>query len=94
MPFYAGLDWAANEHAVCVVDEKGNVKLRLVVKHTEEGLAGAVAKLRRFNDEAPLRIAIERPTGLVVDTLVDAGFQTPRVLSTPSWVHPIAAQRS
>lgn len=74
MSFFAGLDWAANEHAVCVVDDKGEVKLRLVVKHTEEGLAGAVSKLRRFADDAPLRIAIERPTGLVVDTLVEAGF--------------------
>jgi transposase len=72
--YFAGLDWAANEHAVCVIDDKGSVVLRLVVKHTEEGLAGAVTKLRRFAEEAPLRIAIERPTGLVVDTLVDAGF--------------------
>ncbi len=74
MSYFAGLDWAANEHAVCVIDDKGSVVLRLVVKHTEEGLTGAVAKLRRFTEEAPLRIAIERPTGLVVDTLVDAGF--------------------
>jgi transposase len=74
MPFFAGLDWAANEHAVCIVDERGDVKLRLVVKHTEEGLAGAVTTLRRFAEHEPLRVAIERPTGLVVDTLVEAGF--------------------
>lgn len=72
--YFAGLDWAANEHAVCVVDDKGEVKLRLVVKHTEEGLTGALSKLRRFAEAEPLRIAIERPTGLVVDTLVEAGL--------------------
>lgn len=72
--FFAGLDWAANEHAVCVVDDRGDVKLRLIVKHTEDGLNGAISKLRRFAESARLRIAIERPTGLVVDTLVDAGF--------------------
>jgi transposase len=74
MPFFAGLDWAANEHAVCVVDDKGDVKLRLVVKHTAAGLTGAVTKLLRYAQDAPLRIAIERPTGVVVDTLVEAGF--------------------
>ena len=73
MPFFAGLDWAANEHAICVLDDGGAVKLNCVVKHTEAGLKEAVRKLTRFATHG-LRVAIERPSGLVVDTLVDAGL--------------------
>lgn len=72
MPLYAGLDWAKAEHALCVVDERGAVKLKLSVPHTAEGLTQMVNALRRLPE--PPSIAIERPSGLLVDTLVDAGF--------------------
>jgi transposase len=72
MPLYAGLDWASAEHAVCVIDERGQVVERFLVAHTAEGLAGLVRDLNRISTE-PIPIAIERPSGLVVDTLVEAG---------------------
>lgn len=74
MPHFVGLDWAHDEHAVCVVDEQGQVQSRCTVVHTAAGLAGLVLQLRRLADPAELPIAIERPSGLLVDTLVDAGF--------------------
>ncbi len=33
MSFFAGLDWGARGHAVCVVDKRGAVQLSLDVRH-------------------------------------------------------------
>ncbi len=35
---YAGVDWATDAHAVCVVDEKGQVIVEFVA-HTADGFA-------------------------------------------------------
>lgn len=74
MAFYAGIDWASEEHALCVVDDEGKVHLRLAVRHTAEGLADMRRRLGKFNQDGALRIAIERPSGLLVDTLLEAGL--------------------
>jgi transposase len=74
MRMFVGLDWASAEHAVCVLDERGQVRARLTAEHSAAGLAALVTQLRRFGEPVTLPIAIERPTGLLVDTLVDAGF--------------------
>jgi len=66
----AGLDWAKEEHAICVVDERGAIRESFTVAHDASGLTELVRRLRRHPE---LRLAIERPDGLVVDTLVDAG---------------------
>lgn len=75
MKLYAGLDWASAEHAVCVIDERGAVVERLKVEHTADGLAGLVLALRRLGGASgePIAVAIERPSGLIVDLLVEAG---------------------
>ena len=73
MKYFAGLDWGSVEHAACVVDEQGAVVARLDVKHTAEGLKALLKQLARIAPPEELSIAIERPSGLVVDTLVDAG---------------------
>jgi len=67
----AGLDWASEEHAVCVVDAHGTIRESFTVAHDAKGLTELVRRLRRHEE---LRIAIERPEGLLVDTLVDADF--------------------
>jgi transposase len=74
MQYFVGLDWAAREHAVCVLDERGAVTVRFTVAHTDAGMTELVTRLGRFGTPAKLQIAIERPSGLVVDTLVDRGF--------------------
>jgi transposase len=74
MRMFVGLDWGSAEHAVCVVDEDGTVRARLTIAHSAAGLGRLVRELRRFGERHALAIAIERPTGLLVDTLVDAGF--------------------
>jgi transposase len=69
--FFAGLDWASQTHAVCVIDEHGSVLERLDVDHDAAGLAELKRRLERWHRPP---VAIERPSGLVVDTLVEAGF--------------------
>ncbi|HZS32951.1 MAG TPA: IS110 family transposase [Methylomirabilota bacterium] len=75
MPFFVGLDWASTAHAVGVLDDTGTVHWRGSVPHSAEGLAELVRRLRQLGPPASVRVAIERPSGLVVDTLMDAGFQ-------------------
>lgn len=74
MTYFVGLDWAALEHAVCVVDERGAVVDQFTVKHTAVGATDLVARLGKVGARGELRVAIERPTGLIVDTLVEGGF--------------------
>jgi transposase len=69
----AGLDWASNEHAVCVLDETGTVRARFVVAHSAAGIAELRRRLAAFGAPGSLPVAIERPSGLLVDSLVDAG---------------------
>jgi len=73
MACYAGLDWGATAHAVCVVDEAGRAVARFHVRHDAEGLAELTARLARLAAAADMPIAIERPSGIVVDRLVAAG---------------------
>lgn len=70
---FCGLDWAVHTHAVCVIDAQGAVLERLEVTHNRDGLVELMRRLARFG--AGLRIAIERPSGLIVDALVEAGHQ-------------------
>src|SRR5437879_6820386 len=75
MRFSVGIDWASQAHAVCVIDQTGRVQWQGSVPHTTEGLAELLGRLRRFRRRGRLRIALERPSGLLVDTLVDAGCE-------------------
>ena len=74
MPCFVGLDWASTAHAVCVIDEQGHIQWQGTVPHSAAGLADLVDRLRRVGAPETLRIAIERPSGVVIDTLVEAGF--------------------
>jgi transposase len=74
MRVFAGVDWGCGSHAVCVIDAEGSVLDRFEVGHDREGLAALSARLRQGRASGEVPIAIERPTGLLVDHLVDAGF--------------------
>jgi transposase len=75
MQYFAGLDWGGEKHAVCVVDEAGSVVDRFEAAHDRAGLDMLSRRLGRICSPQQLPIAIERPTGLVVDTLLDGGFR-------------------
>lgn len=70
---FVGLDWAVHTHALCIVDAAGSVLDRFEVTHDRDGLAELMRRLARQGDR--LRIAIERPSGLIVDALVEAGHE-------------------
>src|SRR5215207_8397486 len=66
-----GIDWARDDHAVCVVDAAGRQLHRWTAEHNASGLAGLV---RRLNRLGVAEVAIERPDGPVVDALLEAGI--------------------
>jgi transposase len=71
--YFAGLDWGGARHAVCVVDERGAVALQMEVAHDDAGLGELHKRLARLAPAGDLPVAIERPSGLIVDALIDAG---------------------
>ena len=71
--FFVGLDWAARSHELCVVDQAGTIVDRFGFLHSEQGLAGALARLAQIAEPSELPIAIERPSGLLVERLLAAG---------------------
>ena len=73
MRYFGGLDWGGAGHAVCVVDATGTVLLSLEIRHDAAGLAELRRRLAKLAPAGTLPIAIERPTGLIVDALVEAG---------------------
>ncbi|HEY2201245.1 MAG TPA: IS110 family transposase [Solirubrobacteraceae bacterium] len=86
MSNYAGVDWAADKHDVRVGDETGEELLAATFAHDERGLRALCRALLRLKVEL---VAIERPDGLLVERLLDAGL---RVLA----MHPkqVAAARA
>lgn len=72
---FAGIDWGEFKHAVCVIDETGKIVATFEVNHDASGLSELRKRLTDLSEGKTLRVAIERPTGLLVDTLVDADFE-------------------
>jgi len=69
---HAGVDWSWETHAVCVVDDEGQVIERFTVAHSAAGLAQLIERLRRLRAPA---VAIERGDGPVVQALLEADLQ-------------------
>lgn len=81
---FAGLDWASQTHAVCIIDRRARVLAQFDVAHDAEGLRALIRRLKAARIDA---IAIERPSGLIVDTLLEHGF-------TVVPIHPNALKAS
>lgn len=79
---FAGIDWAADEHVVCVIDAEGRVADRFTIEHTADGFERLIRRLARHGDAAQLAVAIERPDGRLVDRLLDAGHPVVPVKTT------------
>jgi transposase len=67
----AGIDWAAADHVVCVVDMAGRVTDRFGAAHDKAGIAAMIARLRRAGAG---EVAIERSDGVLVEALLAAGL--------------------
>jgi transposase len=67
----AGVDWAKDTHDVVVQDGHGERLWAATVTHDEAGLTRLCAALVTLSVE---RVGIERPDGLLVERLLDAGL--------------------
>src|SRR5512140_1208053 len=82
---YAGVDWASEKHDVVIADETGEEILAATFAHAEAGVRGLCRALVRHGVTL---VAIERPDGLLVERLLDAGL---RIL--PLHPNQVAASR-
>ena len=67
---FAGIDWASEEHAVCVNDADGRIVEGRRYRHDERGLR---ALCNRLIELGVGLVAVERPDGLLIERLLDAG---------------------
>jgi transposase len=73
MAYCGGLDWGSAEHGICIIEhDSGKIIARFPVPNDAAGIADLMRRLARLAPPADLPIAIERPSGLIVDALVAA----------------------
>ena len=98
---YAGVDWAGDKHDVRVCDQAGEELVSATCAHDEKGLRALCRTLLRLKVEL---VAIERPDGLLVERLLDAGLSAhapqagrgvPGAVSSLGWqVRPVRRVRA
>lgn len=73
--YRVGIDWASQQHQVCIVDGEGH-RTETIAPHTSGGLAALAETLTALSPQAPERVAvaIEVPRGPIVETLLERGF--------------------
>jgi transposase len=69
---WVGVDWADEEHQVCVVDDDGQVVDAFALPHQAQALNALAARLRLGGRVAG--VAIETPRHLIVHQLIAEGF--------------------
>jgi transposase len=74
--WYVGIDWASEEHQVCLLDADGEVLGERVVAHSGDGLAELCSWLGELtgSESSRIHVSIEVPHGAVVETLLERGF--------------------
>lgn len=96
---FVGIDWAEAGHAVCVVDQGGQVLARGQVAEGLEGLARLHALLAAHGEETQeVVIGIETERGLLVRGLSAAGYAVyvinPRAVSRYRERHAVSGAKS
>ena len=71
--FFTGIDWAAETHAVCVLNAGGKIAAEFVIEHSADGIAALIRRLAKHGVAGMMPVAIERPDGRLVDLLLEAG---------------------
>jgi transposase len=71
--FFTGIDWAAETHAVCVMNAAGKIAAQFTIEHSADGIATLIRRLARHGVAGGMPVAIERPDGRLVDLLLEAG---------------------
>ena len=72
---FVGIDWATEEHTICILDRDQKIVEERAIKHSGTGLAQLEELLVKLNPGEPARVAvaIEVPRGAVVEYLVERG---------------------
>lgn len=78
---FAGIDWASQTHAICVVDDKSAITVRFEIPNTGTTFRGLIKRLTKLGVEG---VAIERCDGPLVEALLDA--ELPVFVITPRQV--------
>jgi transposase len=68
---FAGIDWASEEHAVCLNDPEGRMVEGRRYRHDERGIRALCRRLLELDVEL---VAIERPDGVLIERLLDSGL--------------------
>lgn len=71
---FVGIDWATEEHQVCVVDRQRRVLEERKVKHSGTAITELADLLAKLGDPASTAVSIETPRGAVVEMLMERGF--------------------
>ena len=71
-----GIDWAGDHHDVAVTDEGAGLLARFRVEHSVAGLDELVGRLVALGagPSGEVRVALERPDGLLVANLLERGY--------------------
>lgn len=80
---YLGVDWADEKHQLCLRTEDGQVISEFLITHDWQGFEALHAVLAEVG---PVQINLERADGLLVDWMVNQGWQVfmtaPRVVAS------------
>jgi transposase len=83
----AGVDWAKDDYAVCVLDPHGEPLERVTLAYTKAGLRRLIDLLQRHEVDG---VGIERPDGPIVDALLAADATV--YVIPPSQVKPLRSR--
>jgi Transposase len=74
--WFVGIDWASEQHRVCVLYADGKKVAERDVTHDGDGLSELWSWLLKTTAAQPqeIAVAIETPRGAVVETLLERGF--------------------
>jgi transposase len=75
--WFAGFDWASQKHDVALHDVGGKIVSKATFEHSGNGMAALADWLVATSGAPPhtIAVAIERPDGPVVETLLERGFK-------------------
>src|SRR6266704_2078945 len=70
---FVGIDWASEDHVVCIVDDAGRTQTTFSITHSKEGFRRLVARLAALGEPNRVPVAVERPDGRLGDRVLEAG---------------------
>lgn len=75
--YFVGIDWADQKHDIAVVDATGEIVVKkMTIPKSRAGFDQLVRKLRQLSDNPQgIKIGIETAHNLLVDYLVDLGYE-------------------